>query len=153
MKTAPRMVLIVKWESLWAILRRLEPKRDVLHGDTLSRKNLFRPPWDFFITSAVKKRRRVSQVSHILSVKTRLRRLKQTRYFWPFNSWQLIATQPVSTKTSMETLKCQSHSTQQNPRLAGNLRSLNYSKIFAKQTPRVTTSWLKMTKSNISTLS
>ena len=94
-----------------------------------------------------KKRRRAPQVSHICELKTTLRQLKQTRFFWPFNnSWQAIATPPISTTRSIEIFNCPSPSLTQCPHLTPKQRNLNCWKIYCKQGSKSTTGWQEKTK-------
>ena len=61
----------------------------------------------------VNKRRRTPQVTNNFAVRTPPRQLKQTRFSWPFNSWQATETPPTSTKTSTGFQNCPNLSKQQ----------------------------------------
>ena len=61
------------------------------------------------------KRRGAPQVSHKFTVRTSLRRLKQTRFCWPFNNWQVTVTQPISKTILTESQNCQNLSRRQWP--------------------------------------
>ena len=60
-------------------------------------------------TSSAKQKKTVLPVNHNSAVKTHLRRSKQTKFCWPFSSWQLITLLRTFTIISTEFLNCQSH--------------------------------------------
>ena len=55
------------------------------------------------------RRKTALPVNHNSAVKTHLRRSKQTNFFWPLNSWQIITILRPFTITSTEFPNCQSH--------------------------------------------
>ena len=87
------------------------------------------------------------------AVRKPLRRLKQTKLYWPFSSWQTTTSLQISITISTEFPNCQNRSRQRCPRSTGNLRSLKCLKIFCKRASKFTVSWLKMTESTNSSLS
>ena len=87
------------------------------------------------------------------AVKKALRRSKQTKFRWPFSSWQTTKTLQTFVKTATEVRNYQSHSPHWCPRLTGNPRSLSCLKIFSKRASKYRVSWLKMTQSTTFILS
>ena len=87
------------------------------------------------------------------AVRIPLRRSKQTKFCWPFSSWQTTTILLSSISISKEFPNCQSRSREQFPRSTGNLKSLSGLKIFSRRVSKPIISWLKMTESTISTLS
>ena len=55
------------------------------------------------------RRKTVLPVNHNSAVKTHLRRSKQTKFYWPFSSWQIITILRTFTILSTEFPNCQSH--------------------------------------------
>ena len=75
------------------------------------------------------------QKKNLSSKKVRLplRRLKQTRFCWPFSSWQTTTLLQVPLTMSTKFPNCQNRSRQQCQRLTGSLKSLNCLKNFSKR--------------------
>ena len=79
------------------------------------------------------KRRSAPQIIRNFEVGTTLRQLKQTKFCWPFNNWQLTTILPMSITTKTESRKCLNHSQRKCPHLIKNQRNLNSLKICPKQ--------------------
>ena len=118
-------------------------------GDRNSKRDSILLPWDFFS----KKRRRASQISHNFAVRTPLRQLKQTRFCWFSNKWQVTVIVPSSTTTLTEYRNCPNPWLQQCVFLIGNQKTSNCLKICFKQVSTFTTNPRKKTEYVISTLS
>ena len=101
----------------------------------------------------VSRKRTALQVNHNSAVKTSLRRLRQTKFCWPFNSWQTTTILQISVTISTEFPYCQSHLRQRCLLSTGNLKSSSCLKIFSKPVSKFIISWLKMTESTTSILS
>ena len=147
MKTAPRKILILNCKSpganpssIWALNRSLK------RWQVLKKKTLTAP-----LGLIQENGGPAPQVSNNSAVRTPLRQLKQRGFCWPFNSSPAVAKRPTSTTSSIEIPSCETHSTQQCPRLTGDLRSLNCLNITFKQASSFISSWLKVRKLNIST--
>ena len=82
----------------------------------------------------------VLPVNHNSAVKTHLRRSKQSRFCWPFSSWQIIIILRTFTIISTEFLNCQSHEPQRCPRLTEKLRNLSSLKTFSRRVSKFITS-------------
>ena len=68
------------------------------------------------------KRRRAPQVNHNFAVRIPLRKLKQTRFCWPFNNRLRTPIQPLSITTSAKSRNCLNPSQRHFPRLMKNQR-------------------------------
>ena len=82
-----------------------------------------------------------------------LRRSKNTKFCWPFRSWQTITLLHISLTISTELPSCQKRSRQRCPRSTGNMKSLSCWEISCKRVSKITINWLKMTESITSILS
>ena len=67
-------------------------------------------------------RKTAPPVNRNSATKTTLRRSKQTKFCWPFSSWQTKTILLLSMITLLEFPSCQSHSPQRCARLTGNPR-------------------------------
>ena len=104
-------------------------------------------------TSSRNQKRTVLQVKRKSTVKTPLRRLRQTKFCWRFSSWQTTTILQISIKKLTEFPNCQSHSRHRCPHSTGNLKSSSCLKIFSERVSNIIISWLKRTESITSILS
>ena len=79
------------------------------------------------------KRKRTPQVSHNSAVRTPLRQLKQTRFCWFLNKWQVTVFLPISSTTLTKYRNCPNPSLTQCLFLMGNQKNSNCLKICCKQ--------------------
>ena len=73
-------------------------------------------------TSSGSRKRTALQVNHNSAVKTPLRRLRQTKFSWRFNSWQTTTILQISVTILTEFRNCQSHLRQRCLRSTGTLK-------------------------------
>ena len=86
------------------------------------------------------RRKTALPVNHNSAAKIPLRRSKQTKFCWPFSSWQITTILRTSKTTSTEFSSCQSHYRQRCPRSTGKLRNLSCLKTFSKRASKFTIS-------------
>ena len=86
--------------------------------------------WSFSKSSGKRKKNRSTSQPQFRNENT-LRRLKQTKFCWPFSSWQTTKNLQISIALSTEIPNCQNRSPQRCQHLAGNLRSSNRLNIFS----------------------
>ena len=86
------------------------------------------------------RKRTAPQVNRNSALKTYLRRLRQTKVFWRFRSWQTTTFLQFSMTILTEFPKCQSHLRQRCPRSMENLKKSSCLKISSKQVSKIITS-------------
>ena len=79
------------------------------------------------------RKRTAPLVNRNSAVRIPLKRLKQTKYCWPFSSWQTTTILQTSIAIITEIPNCQSRSRQRSPRSTGNLKSSSCLKIFPNE--------------------
>ena len=91
-------------------------------------------------TSSESRKRTALQVNRNFAAKIPLRQLRQTKFCWPFSSWQITLILRIFTIISTYSLNCQSHRPQQSPRLTGKLKNLSFLKTFFRRVSKFITS-------------
>ena len=139
MRIVPKMIPIVKSSFLsvsHAIGMTLTQRRSLTWWQELKKR--------FFVATLGPfhgdKGRRVPRVSHNSASRTPLRRLKQTRIFWPFSSWRATAPPQTSTTALTEVQNCPNPSRPQSPPSTKSHKNLKSLKICSKPVTKLTIS-------------
>ena len=149
-RTTPRVTLILKQASSTNRRREtLAQKMAKTEWQEFTRKSHTAPP----VNCQKSRKWTTLPVNRKSAVRIPLRRSEQTKFFWPFISWQTTTFLQTFIITSTEFPNSQNRSPHRCQRLTGNLRSLSCLKIFSKRASKLTISWLKITESITSILS
>ena len=117
MGTAPRMIVLLMWGSVWDNLHKITAQRmPTTWWQEFKKKFPTAPLYNL----QASRRNNTLQVQCNSAMKTPLRRSEQTNFCWPFNCWRKTAILQFSTTTFIELPNCQCHSPQLCPSLTGN---------------------------------
>ena len=127
MRTTPRVILNLKQAYSAARLHEtLAPKLATTWLQEFTRMSHTAPR----VHLQESRQRTALTVNRSSAVEITRRRAKQTRFCWPFSSWQVTTFLQISMTISTEFLNCQNRSRQRCPGWMWNLRSLSCLKIF-----------------------